>query len=159
MAGSSNAVTITIGNGQMFFVESTLSPEQREDLLRQDKSALKNLPPEEAKKKEEELKKLDVRTAIALDAKTGQELWRRTIDGPEPSGQGLPRQRRSPAARPANQLASARARRASRAQTGRHETATAASIVESPLQRVVPLLIDGNEAAAGHTANSLPRHS
>jgi outer membrane protein assembly factor BamB len=73
-------VTITIGDGQMFFVESTLSTKQREDLLRQDKTALKDLPPEEAKKKEEELKKLDVRTAVALDAKTGKELWRRAID-------------------------------------------------------------------------------
>ena len=73
-------VTITIGDGQMFFVESTLSQEEREELLRQDKSKLKDLPPEEAKKKEEELKKLDVRTAVALDAQTGQEIWRRAID-------------------------------------------------------------------------------
>jgi len=73
-------VTITIGDGQMFFVESTLSPDQREALLRQDKTVLKDLPPEEAKKKEEELKKLDVRTAIALEAKTGQEVWRHAID-------------------------------------------------------------------------------
>ena len=73
-------VTITLGDGQMFFVESSLSDDERESLLRQDKSALKDLPPDEAKKKEEELKKLDVRRAIALDAKTGQENWRRTID-------------------------------------------------------------------------------
>ena len=73
-------VTITIGEQQMFFVQSTLSQHEREALLRQDKAALKNLPPEEAKKKEEELKKLDVRTAVALDAKTGQENWRRAID-------------------------------------------------------------------------------
>lgn len=73
-------VTITIGDGRMFFVESTLSQEQREALLQQDKTALKDLLPEEAKKKEEELKKLDVRTAIALDAKSGREAWRHAID-------------------------------------------------------------------------------
>ena len=73
-------VTITIGDGRMFFVESTLSQEEREALLQQDKTALKDLPPEEAKKKEEELKRLDVRTAVALDAKTGEEVWRKAID-------------------------------------------------------------------------------
>jgi hypothetical protein len=73
-------VTITIGDGRMFFVESTLSQEQRQALLRQDKTALKDLPSDEAQKKEEELKKLDVRTAVALDAKTGQEVWRKAID-------------------------------------------------------------------------------
>jgi hypothetical protein len=73
-------VTITIGDGRMFFVESTISQDQREALLRQDKTAFKELSAEDAKKKEEELKKLDVRMAVALDAKTGQELWRRAID-------------------------------------------------------------------------------
>jgi outer membrane protein assembly factor BamB len=73
-------VTITIGDGRMFFVESTLSQEERKALLQQDKTALKDLPPEEAQKKEEELKKLDVRTAVALDAKTGEEVWRKAID-------------------------------------------------------------------------------
>ncbi len=73
-------VTITIGDGQMFFVESTLSQDEREAMLRQDQTALKDLTPEQAKKKEEELKKLDVRTAVALDAKTGEAVWRRAID-------------------------------------------------------------------------------
>jgi outer membrane protein assembly factor BamB len=73
-------VTITIGDGQMFFVESTISQEQREALLQQDKTALKDLGPEEAKKKEEELKRLDVRMAVALDAHTGKEHWRQAID-------------------------------------------------------------------------------
>ena len=73
-------VTITIGDGQMFFVESTISQDEREALLRQDKTALKNLGPEEAKKKEEELKSLDVRMAVALDARTGKEHWRQAID-------------------------------------------------------------------------------
>jgi outer membrane protein assembly factor BamB len=73
-------VTITVGDGQMFFVESTLSPNEREALLRQDKAALKDLLPAEAKKKEEELKRLDIRTAVALNAKTGEENWRKEID-------------------------------------------------------------------------------
>jgi hypothetical protein len=73
-------VTITIGGGQMFFVESTISQEERDALLQQDKTALKNLGLEEAQKKEEELKKLDARMAIALDAHTGKEQWRQAID-------------------------------------------------------------------------------
>ncbi|HUE72917.1 MAG TPA: PQQ-binding-like beta-propeller repeat protein [Pirellulaceae bacterium] len=73
-------VTITIGERRMYFVESTLSQSEREALLKQDKTALKDLSPEEAQKKVEELKKLDVRTAVALDAKTGEENWRRAID-------------------------------------------------------------------------------
>jgi len=73
-------VTITIGDGLIYFVESSISQEQRDALLRQDKTALKDLPPEEAKKKEAELKKYDVRMAVALNAKTGEEVWRKAVD-------------------------------------------------------------------------------
>jgi hypothetical protein len=48
--------------------------------LRQDKTELKKLSPEEARQKEAELKRLDVRMAIALDARTGQVNWRQAID-------------------------------------------------------------------------------
>ncbi|MEK6238685.1 MAG: PQQ-like beta-propeller repeat protein, partial [Planctomycetales bacterium] len=48
--------------------------------MRQDKSELKNLTGEARKKKEAELKALDVRRVVALDAATGKELWRRPVD-------------------------------------------------------------------------------
>lgn len=73
-------VTIAIGDGRLFFIESTISQEERDALLRQDKSALKELSAEEAKKKEAELKALDARIVVALDAKTGKELWRQPVD-------------------------------------------------------------------------------
>jgi len=67
-------LTIAIGDGWIFFVDSSLTPEQREALLRQDKSHLMNLSDEEAKKAKEAQKKLDARLAVALDARTGGKL-------------------------------------------------------------------------------------
>ncbi len=73
-------LTIAIGDGWIFFIDSSLTPEQREALLRQDKSHLKNLSGEEAKRAEERIKKLDARLAVALDARTGGQLWARPVD-------------------------------------------------------------------------------
>ena len=73
-------VTIALDDGRVFFIDSSISGAEREALLRQDKSELKNLGPEEAKKKEEELKKLDIRLAVAIDIQTGEQLWSRAVD-------------------------------------------------------------------------------
>lgn len=73
-------VTITIGDGRLYFVESSITPEERDALLRQDKTELKKLEGEARAKKEAELKSLDVRRVVALDAKTGEELWRKPVD-------------------------------------------------------------------------------
>ncbi len=73
-------LTIAIGDGWIFFVDSSLTSEQREALLRQDKSHLKNLSVEEAKRAEERIKRLDARLAVALDARTGGQLWARPVD-------------------------------------------------------------------------------
>jgi outer membrane protein assembly factor BamB len=73
-------LTIAIGDGWIFFVDSSLTSEQRETLLRQDKSHLKNLSGEEAKRAEERTKRLDARLAVALDARTGGKLWSRAVD-------------------------------------------------------------------------------
>ncbi|MCH7727469.1 MAG: PQQ-binding-like beta-propeller repeat protein, partial [Planctomycetes bacterium] len=79
-------VTIAIGGGKIYFIESTISPEERDALLRQDKTELEKLTGEAREKKEKELKSLDVRRAVALDAKTGKELWRKAIDVTSVSG-------------------------------------------------------------------------
>ena len=42
-------VTITIGDGNLYFIESSMTPDEREELLRQDKSKLVDLGEEEAK--------------------------------------------------------------------------------------------------------------
>ena len=73
-------VTVAVGDGQVFMIDSSISQQQRDALLREDKTELKNLPPEEAKKKEAELKKLDLRLAVALDADTGRQQWSVPID-------------------------------------------------------------------------------
>lgn len=80
--GGKNIVnlTIAIGDGWLFFIDSSLTPEQRQQLLRQDKSHLMNLSGEEAKKAEAAHKELDVRLAVALNAQTGGKLWERAVD-------------------------------------------------------------------------------
>ena len=72
--------TIAIGDGRVFFIESTITQAEREALLRQDKTELKKLSPEEAARKEAELKKIDARTAVALDVRTGEKLWSVPVD-------------------------------------------------------------------------------
>jgi len=73
-------LTIAVGDGWFFFVDSSLTPEQREALLQQDKSHLKNLTGEEAKRAEQRAKRLDARLAIALDARTGGRIWDKPVD-------------------------------------------------------------------------------
>jgi outer membrane protein assembly factor BamB len=73
-------LTISIGDGWIFFVDSSLTPQQRDALLKQDKSRLANLTGERAKKAEEKQKQVDARLAVALDARTGGKLWEKPID-------------------------------------------------------------------------------
>jgi outer membrane protein assembly factor BamB len=73
-------VTIAIGDDRVFFIDSSITAAEREALLQQDKSDLVNLPPEEARRMEEQLKTLDVRLAVCLDAHTGQLLWSQPVD-------------------------------------------------------------------------------
>jgi outer membrane protein assembly factor BamB len=73
-------LTIAIGNGWLFFVDSSISPQQRQALLAMDKSHLRSLSSEQAQKAEEAQKKLDVRRVIALDARTGGKLWSEAVD-------------------------------------------------------------------------------
>ncbi len=78
--GSIEHVTIAIGDDRVFMIDSSITREQRESLLHQDKSALQTLSPEEAAKKEAELKDLDVRLVVCLDARTGDQLWAKPVD-------------------------------------------------------------------------------
>ena len=73
-------LTIAIGDGWFFFIDSSLTPQQRQVLLQQDKSHLINLSAEEAKKAEKTQKKLDARLAVALDARTGGKIWTKPVD-------------------------------------------------------------------------------
>ncbi|MCH7687599.1 MAG: PQQ-binding-like beta-propeller repeat protein, partial [Planctomycetes bacterium] len=81
--------TIALGPDRVFFIDSTITSQQREDILRQDKSELKNLKGEEAQRAEERMKKLDVRRAVALDARTGKQVWSEPVDVTDCSDIGI----------------------------------------------------------------------
>ena len=72
--------TIALSPDLVFFIDSSLSPEQRQELYRSDKGDLKDLTGEAAKRAEEEIKKLDIRLAVALDRRTGQKVWQHAVD-------------------------------------------------------------------------------
>ncbi len=78
--GSIEFQTIALGPGRVFFVDSSVTSEQRAALLREDKTELKGLKGEAAKKAEERMKKIDVRLAVALDARSGKKLWSKPVD-------------------------------------------------------------------------------
>ncbi len=82
-------LTIAIGGGRVYFIDRSLSPSEWQELLRKDKSDLKNLKAAQAKKTEKELKKLDIRLAVALDAKTGAKIWERPVDVTQVSRVGI----------------------------------------------------------------------
>lgn len=73
-------VTIAVGDDRAFFIDSSISQQERDELLRQDKSELKKLDEIAAKKKEAELKALDVRLAVAVDTNNGKVLWSKAVD-------------------------------------------------------------------------------
>ncbi|HEY6170336.1 MAG TPA: PQQ-binding-like beta-propeller repeat protein [Verrucomicrobiae bacterium] len=73
-------VSMAVGDGRVFFIDSSLTGEQREELLRQDKGELKKLTGEAQQFAEERMKKLDLRLAVALNARTGARVWAKPVD-------------------------------------------------------------------------------
>ncbi|MFP6611106.1 MAG: PQQ-binding-like beta-propeller repeat protein [Pirellulales bacterium] len=79
--GSSiNFQTIALGPGRVYFIDSSVTAEQRAAILREDKSELQQLTGEARKRAEARIKSLDIRLAVALDAKTGKEIWSKPVD-------------------------------------------------------------------------------
>ena len=72
--------TIALGPERVFFIDSTITSDQRDELLREDKTELKKLTGDEAKEAEERMKRIDARLAVALDARTGEKLWETPVD-------------------------------------------------------------------------------
>lgn len=72
--------TIAIAPDRVCFIDSTITPEQREEILRQDKSELSRLTGREREIAEDRIKKADIRTAVALRAHTGELLWAHPVD-------------------------------------------------------------------------------
>jgi outer membrane protein assembly factor BamB len=81
--------TIAIGPSRVFFIDSSITSEQREELLRKDKSDLANLEGAERELAEKRLKEADVRLAVALDIKTGEKLWEQAVDVTDCSDIGI----------------------------------------------------------------------
>ncbi len=88
-AGNIGNLTLALGDGWLFFIDSSLTREQRDELLRQDKSRLASLKGEEARQAEAAVKKLDLRLAVALDARTGGKLWETPVDVTDCSNLGI----------------------------------------------------------------------
>jgi len=81
--------TVALGPDRVFFIDSFITPEQRAALLRQDKTPLQNLSAEEAKQEEERLKKIDLRFAVAIDSRSGKQLWALPVDVTDCSDVGI----------------------------------------------------------------------
>lgn len=73
-------MTIAIDGGRVHFIDSTISSEEREAFLREDKSELAKLTGKQREQAEKELKRRDIRRAVALDAGTGEQLWSTPVD-------------------------------------------------------------------------------
>ena len=72
--------TIAIGPDKVFFIDSSITSVQREQLLRDDKSNLAILEGNEKSIAEERALRADIRRAIALDMQSGKSLWEQSVD-------------------------------------------------------------------------------
>jgi outer membrane protein assembly factor BamB len=81
--------TVALGPGKVFFIDSSISSQQREEILAQDKSQIALLEGEEKELAERRAKKADIRRAVALDLKSGAELWGNPVDVTDCSDIGI----------------------------------------------------------------------
>ena len=81
--------TIAIGPEQVYFIDSSITSQQRQEILDQDKSELVNLKGEDRDRAEERLKEADVRMATALDLHTGEKEWAQAVDVTDCSDIGI----------------------------------------------------------------------
>lgn len=81
--------TIAIDADQLYFVDSSLTLEQREILLAQDKSELEKLKGDARKLAEDRMKRIDARRAVALNVNSGEVAWSHAIDVTDCTGVGI----------------------------------------------------------------------
>ena len=72
--------TIAVGPERMYFIDSSLTPGERQRLYQRDKSDLAKLTGEEARNAEAKMKEYDKRRCVALNKRTGQKIWERAVD-------------------------------------------------------------------------------
>jgi len=78
--GSITHHTIALSDEGVFFIDSTISSEERDRILREDKTELASLKGEAKEIAEDRMKKLDARTAVGLNAADGKKLWEKGVD-------------------------------------------------------------------------------
>lgn len=81
--------TIAIDGDHLYFVDSSLADEQRQQLLRQDKSALAKLQGDARELAEDRLKRMDARRAVAVDVTNGNVIWNQLVDVTDCTGVGI----------------------------------------------------------------------
>lgn len=72
--------TIALGPESVYFIDSSMTPDERQAWYRRDKGDLKELTGDDAIRAEEEMKRLDVRLAVALNRNTGEKLWEKPVN-------------------------------------------------------------------------------
>ena len=78
-------------DGRIHFIDRSLTKEQLQALLAEDKSELEQLQGEARQLAEDRVKRNDVRRAVTLDAKTGEVLWKQAVDVTDCTGVGIGR--------------------------------------------------------------------
>ncbi len=81
--------TIAISPENVYFIDSSITPEQRAEVLRADKTELAKLTGKEREIAEDRAKNADVRRAVALEARTGKQLWANPVDVTDCSDIGI----------------------------------------------------------------------
>lgn len=81
--------TIAISPENVYFIDSSITPEQRAEILRADKTDLAKLTGKEREIAEDRAKNADVRRAVAIEARTGKQLWANPVDVTDCSDIGI----------------------------------------------------------------------
>ena len=72
-------ITVSLGEGKIFFAESAVSAEQKKNAFQEKKKFARKGIYEESSEKED-YRDADVRVVVCLDAVTGKELWEKPVD-------------------------------------------------------------------------------
>lgn len=78
--GTISQMAVAVGDGRVFLVDSRMTTEQLEDRLKEDRSHLAKLTGRAREEAEKRIKAADRKLAVALDLKTGTELWTKVLD-------------------------------------------------------------------------------
>jgi len=72
--------TITIGDGKVFLVTKEVADGERQKAIKEQRAIVEQLPESLRARAATAPEKADVRTVVALDAKTGKALWKKPVD-------------------------------------------------------------------------------